>query len=227
VFAGAFALAAGAGVAPAGVLFTTAEDFAQWNDGDNSDGIQEVGVASGSIDASTTNGLANNTAAGAAGTSGSLSATWISGTYDFFFGPGIQGNAAALADLGTTAAATATPTNGILQFDYIEPPPGTGNYFQLGVVLNYDGNFGQFFGSSVNNGNGTFTATVPYTINPHPALSYFQLGLIYNSNFNTATPFTVDNVLVVPEPASATVLAAAGGLITLRRQRSRQGWRQP
>jgi hypothetical protein len=33
-------------------------------------------------------------------------------------------------------------------------------------VLNYNNNFGQFSGTSVNNGDGTFTRTINYTINP-------------------------------------------------------------
>jgi len=97
-----------------------------------------------------------------------------------------------------------------ITFDFTQPPPGTGNYFGLGLVLNYDGNFGQFFGTAIDNGNGTFTATIPYTINAHGPLSYFQLGLIYNSNFDTAAPFTVDNIAVVPEPAAAGGAGVAG-----------------
>ena len=201
--------------ASAAMLFTTQEDFTGWDGGAN---ITATGVNTGSIGSNTTNGLGNTTAAGAAGTDGSLQLVWNSGAYNYIFGPGEQGNAAFLAELGTSAAAQATPTNGILTFDHTQPPPGTGNYFQLGVVLNYNDNFGQFFGSTVDNGNGTFTTTIPYTINAHPALTYFQLGLIYNSNFNTNTPFTVDNIATVPEPASAAIVGSGLSLAALRRR---------
>jgi MYXO-CTERM domain-containing protein len=179
-----------------------------------------TGAATGSIGSNTTNGIGNAAAPGSSGTDGSLQVAWNSGTFNYFFSPGEQGNAAFLAALGTTAGATATPAAGTVTFDFTQPPPGTGNYFQLGLVLNYDGNFGQFFGTTVDNGNGTFTTTIPYTIAAHGPLNFFQLGSIYNSNFNTATPFTVDNISVVPEPA-AVALASLAGLGVLRRRRSR------
>jgi hypothetical protein len=51
-------------------------------------------------------------------------------------------------------------------------------------------------------------------------LSYFQLGLIYNSNYNTPTPFTVDNIRAsIPEPTSVGMIAAGvAGAIGLRRR---------
>ena len=199
-------------------LFTTQEDFTGWN---GSPQMTATGVASGSIGSNTTNGLGNTTAPGSPGTDGSLQLVWNSGAFNYIFSPGEQGNAPFLAALGTTASATATPGAGTITFDFTQPPPGTGNYYQLGLVLNYDGNFGQFFGTTVDNGNGTFTTTIPYTIAAHGSLTYFQLGVIYNSNFNTATPFTVDNIAVVPEPAALWFGAAVVGIGALRRRRWR------
>jgi hypothetical protein len=204
----------------AAVLFTTQEDFAEWNT-TGTPNMALTGVAAGSTDSSTTNGLGNTLAAGGAGTSGSLSAQWNAGSFNYMFGPGEQANAAFLAELGTTADATAGPTTGIISFDHTQPPPGTGNYFQLGMVLNYNDNFGQFFGTTADNGNGTFTTTVPYTINAHPALTYFQLGLIYNSNHDTNTPFTIDNIQTVPEPAALALSSLLPGLALARRRRRR------
>jgi hypothetical protein len=185
------------------VLFTTQEDWAQWNQSGN---ITTTGVNTISLDSSTTNGVGNNASPAGAGTNGSMQTVWGSGTYDFFSGPGEQGNQAFLSalDPGAIAGSSTAAYSGILTVSYTKPPAGTGNYFQLGLLLNYDGNFGQFSGSETDNGDGTFTATIPYTINP-VSMSYFQLGLIYNSNYNTNTPFTVDNITAVPEPASLTL----------------------
>jgi hypothetical protein len=193
-------------------LFTTQQDFAGWT------GNASIAnsVSATDLDGATTNGAINN---GGAGTGGSLGTSWISGTFDYFYGPGEQGNAPFLAALGTSnTGAGYTAASGFLAIDYTKPPPGTGSYFQLGVVLNYDSNFGQTFGTETDNGNGTYTAVIPYTINATAASTYFQLGLIYNSNYNTNTVFNIDNIRVVPEPASLAVLSLAGcGMIRRRR----------
>ena len=194
-------------------LFTTQQDFSGWN---NSSIVTSSSAID--IDGNSTNGAASG---GGAGTPGSLQAVWSSGAFDYFYGPGEQGNAAFLAVMGTSATGDGgfTAASGFIKVDYTKPPPGTGNYFQLGLVLNYSNNFGQTFGTEVDNGNGTFTATIPYTINAvsSPQFTYFQLGLIYNSNYNTNTPFNIDNIRVVPEPASMGLLGA-GALASLRRR---------
>jgi hypothetical protein len=185
------------------VLFTTQEDWAQWNSTPPTS-MTTTGVNTISLDSSTINGVGNNASPGGAGTSGSMQTVWGAGSYNFFYGPGEQSNQAFMSaiDPGAVAGVSAAAYSGILTVDYTKPPPGTGNYFALGLVLNYSSNFGQFFGTETDNGNGTFTATIPYTINAVAALGYFQPGLIYNSNYDTNTPFTVDNITAVPEPAS-------------------------
>jgi hypothetical protein len=206
-------------------LFTTQEDFSGWppNSGTNMSTLQ---VGAPDLDGSTTNGAGNTSNPGGAGTGGSLQTTWVAGAFNYFFSQGEQGNAAFMSAIGGSTASIGSGISGDIKFDYTKPPAGSGNYFQLGVVLNYTGNFGQFFGTEVDNGNGTFTATVPYTLNPVGSLTYFQLGLIYNSNYNTNTPFYVDNIRaenVVPEPHSVVLISLAGlalvGGIRLRRAR--------
>jgi hypothetical protein len=180
-------------------LFTTQEDFTPFFSGvtDPPASLPEftnlVPVATPDFDGSSINGLGNPAGhAGGIGTPGALTATWNAGTYNFMFSAGEQGNAAFLNAIGT---------QGTFKFDFTQPPAGTGNYFQLGMVLNYDGAFDQFFGSTHDNGNGSFTNTINYTLSkPQATYSYFQLGFIYNSNFNTNIPFYIDNIRLHVNP---------------------------
>jgi hypothetical protein len=141
--------------------------------------------------------------------------TWNSGAFDYIFSQGEQGNPAFLSALGTT---------GTVFIDYTTPPPGTGNYFQLQLVLNYTNAFDQISPVSgpVDLGGGVSEQAISYTLS-HPAssYSYFQFGVIYNSNFNTNTPFTIDNIhtpAAVPEPATAGVMAVVGTAMLARRR---------
>jgi hypothetical protein len=195
--------------ASAVTLFTTQEDFTGWSGG----GLTLAPSAT-DLDGNLTNGLGNTGNAGGAGTGGSLSVVWNSGTYQTIDSYGEQGNAAFLAALGDGSGKQ-------IVVDYTQPPPGTGNYFQLLLHFNYDGGWTQVAPvTSVNNGS-YWTNTYDYTVTG--AISYFQFGFIYNSNYNTNTPFTIDNIQVVPEPA-AIVAAAAGALgliVAARRFRRR------
>jgi hypothetical protein len=195
--------------APAVTLFTTQEDFTGWSGGGLS-----LAPSATDLDGNLTNGLGNTTNAGGAGTGGSLSVTWNSGAYETIDSYGEQANAAFLAALGDG-------TGKQIVVDYTVPPPGTGNYFELRLHFNYDGNWTQVSPvTSVNNGP-YWTNTYNYTVTG--AISYFQFGFIYNSNYNTNTPFTIDNIQVVPEPA-AILVAGVGGLgliLTARRFRRR------
>jgi hypothetical protein len=200
-------------------LFTTASDFNGWS----GSGFTAASTTAVDLDGGTVNGLGNTSAAGATSAGGSLSLQWVSGTYDTVDSPGEQGNAAFLAALENATTLT---------FDYTTPAAGTGNYFQLGIVLNYTGNFDQLFpASTISLGGGVTQATVNWSTEAAKlatqqtsdggTFSYFQFGVIYNSNYTPGTPFNVDNFQVVPEPAS-TALAALGGasLLMFRRRRS-------
>lgn len=211
--------------AQAQTLFTTVNDFNQWSVGGGTGG----GSTLYDSDGSATNGLGNTTAAGGAGTAGSLSVTLSnpSNTYQFpAFSAGEQGNQAFLSTLdpGAVAGTSLAAYSGTLDMTYTTPTNNGGSYYEIGVVLNYDGNFGQFFQSSAVNetidGQPTTVATIPYTISA-TSLSYFQLGIIFNSNYAPTTPFYVDNISVpsVPEPASIGMLGAGMTLLTLRRRR--------
>ncbi len=193
-------------------LFTTTGDFTGWSGGS----AFTVGPAAApDLDGNSANGLGNT---GTSGTGGSLQLVWLSGSFDYIFSQGEQANAAFMA---------AMMFNNQIQITYNKPPPGSGNYFGLGIVLNYDGHFDQVFGSEVDNGNGTFTATIPYNNNSISAqaggagITYFQLGIIYNSNFNTATPFNVDNIQAAPEPGTMALFGLGAGVLILMRRRSR------
>lgn len=220
LFALALVCALGMSASADTTLFTTQEDFtAGWSN----NGQFAFAPGATSLDGSAVNGAGNTSNPGSAGTSGSLSVTWLSGSYNYSNGPGENGNSAFLSALGTSANGGLgySAASGVIKLDYTKPPPGTGNYFQLGLLFNYDSNFGQYFGTEVDNLDGTFTASIPYTVNATSSTNYFQFALIYNSNYNTATPFTVDNIRVaaVPEPASMGLLSI-GGIALIRRRRA-------
>jgi hypothetical protein len=213
-FAGVAILAgssARAGLIP---LFQTQDDFSGWSSNGSSSSSTAT-QATPDSDGSSINALGNTSNAGGTGTPGSLLETQSSGTYNFDYSQGEQSNSAFLAALGAS---------GTLSLDFTMPANNGGSYFNLGVVINATGQFGQFFPSAapVNDGNGFFTEQVAYTITPESPFSYFQLGTIFNSNYDSAAPasFTLDNIqlVTVPEPASLSILGM-GGLVLLRRKR--------
>ena len=170
------------------MLFTTQEDFTGWNAAD-----LVIAPDNTDLDGSETGGLATG---GATGTGGSLMAgdTNNASNYTFAYSSELSGNADLISALGT---------EGFLAIDYI--PPTDGSYFQLGIVLNYDNIFGQFFGGgAINNGDGTFTTLIPYEFFPDEIATYFQLGIIHNSDANEA--YIVDNIRVVNLPEDADSL---------------------
>jgi hypothetical protein len=205
------ALAIVTSAASAQTLFTTQEDFVGWS------GAPAFNVAptATDLDGSVLSGLASG---GGPGTPGSLQAVWQNGAFDYVFSQGQQGNAAFRTALGTSPSGGWTAASGVIAIDYTLPPPGSGNYFQLGLVLNYDGHFDQTFGGAATAlGGGVFEQQIPYTIGATASSSYFQLGFIYNSNY-TGTPFFVDNIHLVPEPVSLGLVSLVS-LSLLRRRR--------
>jgi hypothetical protein len=180
-------------------LWTTQEDFAVvpsgnagWNAGNA--GEQTLApVATPDSDGSSTNGVANYTAPGAAGTAGAESVQWGTGTFNYMYGPDLAANTSLQKYMGT---------QGIIKFDYTIPQIHVGTYFHLGAVFNYDTSpyasfyFNNLFGTETAspNANGYYTTTIPYTgfLNT-TAKDYFQIGVIFNSNYSPLDPYYVDN----------------------------------
>jgi hypothetical protein len=171
------------------VLFTTQEDFSGWQD--NNAGVDLVGtpVASPDSDGSNIDGLGNTSNAGGTGTAGSEQIAWqtAAGSYSFFYSPGEQGNTGFLAAIDPgSSAGNLVSYSGVVKLDS-NLPSGS-----LGLILNYNGNFSQFFGTAGSTGsNGFATTTIPYSINA-TSLTYFQFGIIYNSSSDGT--FDIDNI---------------------------------
>jgi hypothetical protein len=239
-------------------LFSTYSDFTGWANSDNggppSANPSTVGPSSAwDYDGSTINGAGNNPGnsggsinVGGSSAAGSLSVTWGSsvGSYGYpAFSPGEAYNPSFMhtIDPGSLAAysaesgygqGTTVAYTGTINMVYTKPDDesGGGGYFQLGIVLNYNGNFGQFFGGpetslGMVDGQPAYEVSVPYTINAGgPAnLNYFMLGVIYNSNYQPVLPFNIDSISVVPVPEpSSLAFAALGGLCMFRVVRRRK-----
>ncbi|MGO9003050.1 MAG: PEP-CTERM sorting domain-containing protein [Limisphaerales bacterium] len=219
-------------------LFTTYDDFSAFSAGW---GAAPSAVNTFSTDASTINGIGNLTAPGAAGTSGSLLITagvggpgpsggglWT----DAATGPSQGGNTAFLQaiDPGTDGI-NAVNASGNIYMDYSLPDNEGGTYFDVGVLFQYAGNgyFGTFFATSStdlgftdpSNGGEVYQATIPYTITGGSAFSGFGFGIMLETDYASALPFTVDNITVsVPEPGTLALMGLGlTGLAIIRRRR--------
>ncbi|HKW30875.1 MAG TPA: PEP-CTERM sorting domain-containing protein [Verrucomicrobiae bacterium] len=216
-------------------LFTTYEDWQGWQ----SQGAQwgnpaPVADNAWSSDASTINGLGNPTAPGGAGTSGSLIIGPGNGTGGgnnlwtcVAYSPGLGTQ---LGDYGDNMLDTGT-----LLIDYSLPDNEGGSYFQIGVLMQYQGNgyFGTAFSSSTTdlgfadpNGEEVYQAQIPYTISG----TYYGMGfgLMINTDYGSVLPSHVDNILVenvtsavVPEPGTIALMSLGlAGLTIIRRRQS-------
>ncbi len=220
-------------------LFTTYSDFTGWA-GSGGVGGSTVNPVTSTIfdyDNSIINGAANTP-----GTSGGGSLEIqnnSAGNYNamaYSYGFGFNQAAMTAIDPGSTAYSYPPPTytfvagdtvaySGIMTFYYTLPDNEGGNYLQLGVDLSYNGDngYGYSFGSSsfvgTVNGYSTYLETIPYTI-AASTLSYFSIGIAWNSNYNPILPWYVDDIQVVPEPGTMALLGMGGlgfAFITRRR----------
>ena len=235
------ALAAAIQTVSAQVMFTTTNDFSGWTPNDGS----TVGfrpATTFSSDSSAINGGGNQSGPGGTSDSGSLGITWgINNFTGVAFSPGLAylpsfmhavdpGSLAAFNAEAGFGPGTTTAYSGVMQMVYTVPDDesGGGGYFQLGLILNYSGNFGFFFPSSTidlgfaPNGQDMQLATIPYTINAvNAGLNYFSLGIAYNSNYQPVDEFYVDQIAVVPEPTTTALFGSGIAVLAFYARRRR------
>jgi hypothetical protein len=188
------------------VFYTTTNDFTGWDQGDTN--FNAFPTNSPDLDGDVTNGLGDLTDPGSVGTGGSLALSWTNGAYEYIYGPDQSANRPFLTALEGA-------TNLTLKCTSPASSSASGTYFELGIVLNFTGNFQQIFPTSSVTTNGVTTETFSgpsftnavyalYTQDVvDDSLGYFQLGLIYNSNYEPTNPFNVDAIEIpVPLPPS-------------------------
>jgi hypothetical protein len=223
----AFALQSASAQYTTNVLFTTYEDWSAFTAGW---GGSQAATSAFSTDSSTVNGIGNLTAAGGAGTSGSLTGWGVVAT-----APGEYGNAAFMQaiDPGYANDDVSVAYSGNLYVDYSLPDNNGGTSFDVGVLMQYAGNgyWGTFFATSTtdlgfqdSNGHEVYQATIPYTINAG-LFSGFGLGIMVNTDYNPIDPVYIDRMQVltpVPEPGTATLfgLGTLGFAFLARRRRA-------
>ncbi|MGO8836138.1 MAG: hypothetical protein ACLQAH_09960 [Limisphaerales bacterium] len=194
---------------PGQSLFTTYEDFSPFTP---AGGDLVSADNTWSVIVNTINGLGNTTAPGAGGTDGSLLVYWSSletGWGDIADAPGENGNMGFMQAIapGSTGANIAA-SYGNIYLDYSRPDnTDGGSYFQLGVLLQYQGNWSPFFWSSTTDlgvqdpfGNEVYEATIPYNIVGEPN-NFFSFGVMVNSDYQPVNGFYIDEISVVAAQA--------------------------
>ncbi|HUJ08617.1 MAG TPA: proprotein convertase P-domain-containing protein [Verrucomicrobiae bacterium] len=194
-------------------LFTTYDDFLQWQSGQ----FTVYPVANPDSEGSDINGLGNTNANGQVGTGGALAIQYPQGgaPYSYAGGsPGEQGY--------TNFIAALKQTGKVLTYDFKAPSPvtptgTTGTYFQVGVVVNCEGLFDQLFPTSTTSlGGGWSRASIDWSVEASNIVAqevsnggtftYFQIVLIYNSDYNPSAPFYVDNFVMRDAPTAPAKL---------------------
>ena len=91
-------------------------------------------------------------------------------------------------------------TQGIIKFDFTQPQIHVGTYYHLGIVLNYDIIFSSSLAlkPQLPMPMAIYTTTIPYTGFNSSAISvYFQMGVIFNSDYSPLDPYYVDNFRLI------------------------------
>jgi hypothetical protein len=213
------------------VLFTTYEDWSAFGAGW---GGTQAATSAFSLDSSTVNGIGNLSSPGAAGTSGSLTINGFNGWGVVATAPGESGNAAFMSaiDPGYLNDNNSVAYSGNLYIDYSLPDNNGGDYFNVGVLMQYaaNGYWGTFFATSSTDlglqdplGHEIYRATIPYTITAGQ-FNGFGFGIMFDTNYNPIDAAYIDQIQTVtpvPEPGTMA-LAGLGmlGLILARRRRA-------
>ncbi len=190
-------LAISTGSSSAQVLYTTQTDWALWTGGSN----PGTAGSAGDTDFSTTNGDWSSSP-GLTGLAGGLTIT-ISGTYN-------------PTAVGRPSSDRLFLSGKTITLDYTTSGLVGGTYFQLLAFFNTDGLYGGPAATSdVDMGSyRRATYVLPTFAN---AGSYLEFGVLANTN-STGT-FTIDNLTVVPEPATAGLAIAGIALLAWRIRR--------
>jgi hypothetical protein len=207
------------------VLFTTTNDFGQFNSG--------AGVVSSAYysDSSAVNGIGNTVNAGGAGTVGSLQLTatggwsgWMTGsdwpfpTYDLFQAIDPGGARPWNAESGY-GPGTLIANSGTITFDLYRGNLPDWNWW--GVNFNYNGYWGPFWAATSSDFTGADGRTwthfeVPYTINATAGITYWGMALTENSSgANAGQTIYVDNIQVVPVPEPGAFALLGLGMLSL------------
>lgn len=201
------------------IMFTTADDMTNRNNGTGALTFQSTNAVD--LDGVTVNGIGNEIP-GATSIGGSLQVSPIvPSNWGVNGGPVwdvIGVNGAILTALDGPDAAYGSPLpaqTGTMYVDYTLPDHSlAGSYFALGIFIQYDGNWG--LGGQdwspvdlgpVSTPSGTqekYRATIPYTINSTGAnnLSYFSVGFWMFTDYEGTNSWYIDNISVAPLPTT-------------------------